>query len=166
MSPNDPFPVVRVLEFQEGKMKPLYRVEPPNPKQVILQGPNEPLSDAVALGFSDERWRTLDAQKGNLLLKHAGNALTTVAMPQSQAFSHCGAKDTKAMAHALANRLQGFETRPALGGVDADTLQRTVILRQEDRCVAFRRSHRRGRVRAPHSMHSPYLDRPVMCLGA
>jgi hypothetical protein len=41
-----------------------------------------------------------------------------------------------------------------------------VILRQEDRCVAFRRSHRRGRVRAPHSMHSPYLDRPVMCLGA
>ncbi|MBE1427195.1 hypothetical protein H4684_003884 [Desulfomicrobium macestii] len=63
----DPFPVLRVLEFKEAEAEFRHRVEPPNPKQVLLQGPNEPLCDPVTLGRSDEGWRVLDAQEGNLL---------------------------------------------------------------------------------------------------
>lgn len=63
MASNNPFAVVRFLELQEGKAEFLHCVEPPDPKQVLLQGPNEPLRDPIALRLSDEGWRTLDAQE-------------------------------------------------------------------------------------------------------
>ena len=63
MSPNDPFPVVRLLELQEGKTEFLDRFEPPDPDQIFLQRAHEPFGDAIALGFSNESRRTPDARK-------------------------------------------------------------------------------------------------------
>jgi hypothetical protein len=67
------------------------------------------------------------------------------------------------MAHTLANRLQGFKTRPELGGVDADTLQRTVVHRQEDRCRCLPVLVIVVVMSVPHiSSTRSCLDRPVM----
>jgi hypothetical protein len=106
MSPNDHlFPVVRLLELQEGKAEFFDRIKPPDPEQVFLQRAHEPFGDAVALGLSDESRRTPDAQEGNLFLKHTGNVLATFVMSQGQALCHGGSKGSKAVEHSLANRL-------------------------------------------------------------
>lgn len=44
MSPNDPFRVVRILEFPEGKSEFLDRIEPPDPEEVFLDRAHEPFT--------------------------------------------------------------------------------------------------------------------------
>ena len=51
---DDPLPVVRLLEFQQGQPQVLDRVEAPDPEQILLEGAHEALRDAVALRLPHE----------------------------------------------------------------------------------------------------------------
>ena len=64
------------------------------------------------------------------------------------------AETTKTVAHALTDRLQSLEPRAALGGIDANQLQRAMVDGKEYGGVAFLNGERCGRVRAPHLIHT------------
>ena len=48
-------------------------VEGSHPQQVLLEGSDEALCDAVALGLSHEGWRSFDPQALDLVLEIAGH---------------------------------------------------------------------------------------------
>ena len=47
-------------------------VEGVHPKEVLFQGADKALGDAVAFGLADEGGRALDAEEGDLVLEVAG----------------------------------------------------------------------------------------------
>jgi hypothetical protein len=51
---DDPSLVVGGLECEERQPQLLDGVEAADPEQILLQGPDEPLDTAVALGLADE----------------------------------------------------------------------------------------------------------------
>ena len=58
-----------------------------HPQQLLLQRPDEPLGDAVALGAIGKAGAGLDPEEIQLLLEPVADVLWAVVMPQSQAFS-------------------------------------------------------------------------------
>ena len=53
-------------------------IEGPHPQQVLLQGSDEALCDAVALGLSHEGWRRFDPQALDFVLEIAGHVVGAV----------------------------------------------------------------------------------------
>jgi len=56
-----------------------------HPQQLLLQGPDEPLGDAVALGGVGEARAGLDPEEVQLLLEPVADVLRPVVMPEGQA---------------------------------------------------------------------------------
>ena len=71
-------------------------------------------------------------------------------MPQSQPARDAVADAPEAFAHALADRLQGLEAGPVLGGMQTDALGRAVINGHEDKGRPLSDGHRGRHVRPPH----------------
>jgi hypothetical protein len=69
----------------------LQGVEGPQPEQLLLEGADEALGDAVALGLADEGGRRLDAEEGDLALKVFGHVVRAVVVTQFQAGGDVGA---------------------------------------------------------------------------
>jgi len=164
--PSDPpAGVVGFLEGLEALPQFLDGLEVPHPEQVFLEDAHETLGDAVALGLAHVGRRVLDSEEGDLPLEVLRDELAAVVMAQGQPGRHILAERPEASAHALPDRLQGFEPGPAPGGMDAHQFQGAVIDGEKYRGVAFRKSHGRGHVRAPHLVHALGSDRPVVRLG-
>jgi len=67
MALDRPGLVVGPREVDEGEAELLDGLEGPDPRQVLLRGPDEALSAAVALGGADEGRRRGCAKPGDLL---------------------------------------------------------------------------------------------------
>src|SRR5215467_5020826 len=84
-------------------------VEGSYPQQVLFQGSDEALCDAVALGLSHEGWRSFDPQASDFGLEIAGHIVGAMIVTQLQSMRHPGRDGSKAAVHPLAHRLQGLE---------------------------------------------------------
>src|SRR5687767_5098595 len=110
----------RLTEFLDG-------VEGAHPQEVLLQGSNEALGAAVALRSPHEGGRTLDAQKGKLLLEGVGHVLAPVIVPDGETARDPLGESAKMAPHALANGLERLKAGGSARGMDADALRRAVV---------------------------------------
>src|SRR4051812_5852416 len=106
---DEPGRVVGLPEDQQGLPKLLDGVEGPQPEQVLLQGPDEALGTAIALGGPHEGGRTLDTQEGEFLLEGVGQVLAPVIVAHRKPAPDPLGKAAETAAHALADRLERLE---------------------------------------------------------
>src|SRR3954451_25440949 len=116
---DDPGPVVGFLEGLERQAQLLDGREAPHPEQVLLQGADEALRAAVALGLAHEGRRALDAEEADLTLEVVADVLTPVVMTE-EAGSDALGEGAEALAHRLPDRLERLEPVGAAAGVHAD----------------------------------------------
>ena len=116
--------------------------------------------------FPHETRRALDAEERDLLLKVVGQIVRPVVVPEPEPAGHAVADLTEAFADALADRLQGLKSGPALGRMQADALGCAVIDGHEDEGRALTHGHRGRHVRAPHHIGGLGGDGPVVRLRA
>src|SRR3954454_6918381 len=119
---DEPGRVVDLAKDQQGLSELLDGVEGAHPEQVLLQGADEALGAAVALGGSHEGRRTCDAQKGKLLLEGVGHVLAPVIVPDGQTARDLFGESAEAAPHALADRLERLEAGGPAGSMNADAL--------------------------------------------
>ena len=149
---------------QQGQAEFLDGREAPHPQQILLQRAEEALRDAVAFGLPHEARGTFDAEERDLLLKIVGQVVRPVVVPQPQPTGHAFADAPEAFADALADRLQGLEAGPALGGMKTDALGRAVVNGHEDTGWPLGDGHRGRHVRTPHYVGRLSGDGPVVRL--
>src|SRR5690242_12638569 len=116
---DDPALVVGLLERNECQAEFLDGREVADPQQVLLQGPNEPLGAAVALGLPHERRRAFDAEEADLTLKVVAHVLGAVIVAKGEAMGDVLGEGAEALAHALTDRLECLEAIGAAAGVKA-----------------------------------------------
>src|SRR4051794_34144205 len=148
---DDPALVVGLLERDQGQAQLLDRVEVADPQQVLLQGPDEPLGAAVALGLAHEGRRALDAEETDLGLEVVAHVLAAVIVAKGETVGDALGERAEALAHRLLDRLERLEAIGAVAGVEADTLGRAMIDGDEHRRLALA-SDDGGQVGAPHEI--------------
>src|SRR3974377_1661287 len=89
-----------------------------------------------------------------------------MVMPQGQALGGLGREGAETLPHPLSEGFQGFETGAALGGMNADAFQGTVIHGKEDSRLTFGGGKSRGHIRAPHLVDPGGGDSAVMDSGS
>ena len=159
---NHPLPVVAPPEVQQRQAQLLDRLEGPHPEQVLLEGADEALGAAVALGLPHEAGRALDAQKGDLPLEVVGEVGAPVVVAKLEPRGHILLDGAKMFAHPLGDGLQGLEAVAAPGRVDAHALGRAVIHSDKDAGPSLRGSHGGGHVGASHHIGRLGHNRSVM----
>src|SRR5512134_1598927 len=164
MAGHQPVRVVPGGEFEQGEAQLLDGLELAHPEQVLLQGPDEPLGDAVALWLAHEGRRRLDAEEGDLVLEVIGHVVRAVVVAELEAGGHVLAEDAEVPADALVHRLQGLEAVGALVGVNADALTVAVIEGDEDVGHAVGEGDGLGHVGPPQDVHGLGGDGAVVRL--
>ena len=102
----------RVVGLPEGEQRLtqfLDGVEGPHPQEVLLEGPDEPLGTAVALGRAHEGGRTLDAEEAELLLEVVRHVLASVVVADRKTAGDLLGEAAEVLPHALAERLESLE---------------------------------------------------------
>ena len=117
---------------------------------------------AVAFGLPHEARRAVDAEEGDLLLEIVSAVVGAVVVPQSQPARDAVADAPEVFAHARADRLQGLEAGPVLGGMQTAALGRAVINGHEDTGRPLSDGHRGRHVRTPHHVGRLSGDGPVV----
>src|SRR6516162_5859773 len=79
---DEPSFVVASGELDECGSQLFDGVEGPHPQQVLLQGSDEALCDAVALGLSHEGGRSLDPQAFDFILEIDGHVVGAMIVTQ------------------------------------------------------------------------------------
>ena len=82
---DQPVFVVAPPEVDQGEAELLGGPQAPDPKEVLIQRPDEPLRAAVAIGGSDEGRARLGAEPRDLLLEVAGHVLAAVVVADAEA---------------------------------------------------------------------------------
>src|SRR3954464_11365782 len=119
---DDPGLVVNLPELLERQAQLLDGGEGPDPEQVLLQRPDEPLGAAVALRLAHERRRALDAEEADLGPEVVAHVPAPVVGAQPQAGGDVLGERAAALAHRLLDRLERLEAVGAPAGMDADAL--------------------------------------------
>src|SRR3954454_13838260 len=105
---DEPSFVVVPGELDERGSQFFDGIEGPHPQQVLLQGSDESLCDAIALVFSQQGGRSFDPQALGLVLEVAGHVVGAMIVTQLQSKRHPGCDSSEAAMHALPHRLQGL----------------------------------------------------------
>src|SRR3954452_21108806 len=127
---DDPGLVVGPLEGEQRPAQLLDGLEAPQPQQVLLERPDEPLGAAVALGLAHEGGRALHAEEADLDLEVVAGLLRAVVVAEPQPGGDVPAEGTVAPPDGLPDRLERLEAgraarsrgspAPGPGAVDAD----------------------------------------------
>ena len=88
-----------------------------------------------------------------------------MVVPETQPVGHACADAPEAFPDALADRLQGLEAGPALGGMEPDARGRAVIDGHEDDGCPLGDGHGGRHVCAPHHVGSLGGDGPIVPFG-
>src|SRR3954454_23559373 len=96
---DEPGRVVDLPKDEQRLTELLDGVEGAHPEQVLLQGPDEALGAAVALGSPHKGGRAL----GKLLLEGIGHVLAPVIVPHGETAPDPLSKAAEAAPHALAD---------------------------------------------------------------
>ena len=94
--------LVGVPERDQRLAELLHGVKGLHPEQVLLEGADEALGAAVALGRADKSGRAFEAEDGGFLLQGVGQVLAPVVMADGKALGHVLGERPKAVPHALA----------------------------------------------------------------
>src|SRR6187455_2440111 len=130
---DQPAFVVGPPELDEGEAEFLDGSEGPDPEEVLLQRPDEPLGAAVALGGADEGRRRRGAEPGDLLLEVARHVLAAVVVADGETLGSVLPDPAEVFGDALADRLERLVAGAVEGGMDADACRRAVIDGDEHR---------------------------------
>src|SRR5215212_6353493 len=82
---DQPCGVVSLAALEQRPAQLFDGVEGPHPQEVLLQGTDESLGAAVALGGADERGRAFDAEEGDLPLEVVADVLRAVVVAEGEA---------------------------------------------------------------------------------
>src|SRR5918992_6015219 len=102
VSCDEPGGVVVGDEVPQPAPQVLDRVEGVHPEEVLLQGADEALGDAVALGLADEGGRALDAEEGDLVLEVAGHVVGAVVVAKRETLADVPLNGAEVAQDALA----------------------------------------------------------------
>src|ERR1700681_2475792 len=90
MARDEPSFVVAPGECDEPDAQFLDGFEGPHPEQVLLQGSDEALGDAIALGIAHEGRRSFDAQTFDLVLEIDGHVIGAMIVTQLEPKRYIG----------------------------------------------------------------------------
>src|SRR5258705_1455783 len=96
---DEPGFVVVPGELDERGSQLFDSIEGPHPQQVFLQGSDEALCDAVALGFSHEGGRSSDPQALDFVLEIAGHVVGAMIVTQLQSTRNSRTDGSEAPMH-------------------------------------------------------------------
>lgn len=164
MAFDDPLFVVGALEFQQSLSQVLDRVEPSDPKQVLLQCSDEPLCAAISFRGADECRGTCRAEELDLILEVLAHILAPVIVAELEAGGDVPGECAEAGAHALADRFQRFEAGRGGAGVNADALGRAMIHGDEHIGLPLASGYA-GHIGSPHFIDPVRGDPAVMGAG-
>jgi len=165
MSLENPALVAPIHEFKKRKAELFSVPKWLEPKKVLLENSNEPLSTAVSLGLMDKSRRRLDAKECDLLLAEIRNKLGAVIMAKRETLSTPFSKSTEEVPDTLPDRLKAFKARPAFSRMDSHTFHRAVIHGKEDGNLALVSRKARGLIDSPHLVYPLGSDHPIMSLS-
>ena len=129
---NQPVQVVESAKFFQGPNQFRYRLEVPDPQQLLLERSEEAFDTAVAFRFANKRRRRLDSQEGEFVLEVIAHELGTVIVPESESFGGGGPEAAEVLTDTLAEGFEGLEVRGTLDGMNAHTLGRAMVNGSED----------------------------------
>src|SRR3954449_13049683 len=118
---DQPGRVVDLAKRQQRLTQFFNILESAHPRQVFLEGADEPLGTAIAFRGPDEGGRNLDAEESDLFLELVGHVLRSVIVAHRQTVSDRLGESAEMLPHALPDRLQGLEAgglKPIRQGVD------------------------------------------------
>jgi len=139
--------------------------EAPQPEELLLQGADEALDAAVALGLADEGGAGGDPDGPELVLEGVGDELAAVVMPQRHARGDRDLVVALGGPDRLAHALDGLEARAAQRGAHAQALAGAVVDEDEDGGVALV-GHAPGGVDGPHLVRTLGDDGALVDLRA
>ena len=154
------------LEHEQCLPEFLDSIEDPDPQQQLLQRPNEPLDHPIALGYPDEAWAGLDAEKRQLPLEGMAHVLRTMVMPQNEASGNALDQWGEVIPDALADQLQRFKAHSGPGSMDAGYIADEVIQGHEYRGRPLQPGVDLSDIGAPHAVRILRDDGAIVDPGA
>ena len=127
-------------------------IEGPHPQEVLLQGSDEALCDAVAFGFLHEGGRSFDPEAFDFILEIAGHVVGAMIVTQLQSTRHPGCDGSEALVHPLTHRLQRLQAIGRPRGMNADNFRIGVLRGDEDISPPFPDGDRLRHVRSPSAL--------------
>src|SRR5277367_2013697 len=132
---DQPFGVVAGGEGADGVSDVVDGLEDTSVHDLLLEGSEQALDDAIGLRLSDEGVARRDAPGADLFLESVRHEVAAVIMPQRQAAGGAGVDAVELVSHRHADGLKSFEAGPALG--DMPTEQLGVPVLGDARSVLF-----------------------------
>ena len=136
----------------------------PSPQALLLQGPDEALGHAVALGLADEGGVVLDAQPVEGTLEVVGPVLAAPVVSELDPSGDVGSEPPEAVDHGVIDGLEGGEAVAHLGHMGPG-LVGVVVDEDEDPDPAVVPRPGHGGVRAPAEVGGIGDDPAVMDPG-
>jgi hypothetical protein len=159
--PDDPVVVEAVREFAERLVEFLDGPESVQPEQLLLQGPDEPLDAAVALGLADEGRARLDPEGLELALEGVRDELAAMVVAELRARADALLVVALDEVDRLAEAIHCLESRAAPRGAHPEAFARAVVDDHEDRSVSLV-GEAAGSVDGPHLVGVRGGDRAVV----
>ena len=147
---NQPVLVVENAKFFQTSNQFRYRLEVPDPQQLLLERSEEAFDTAVAFRLANKRRRRLDPQEGEFVLEVVAHELRTVIVPESESFGAAPAEAAEVLTDTLAEGFESLEAGGTLDGMNAHTLGRAMVNGSEDGDLAVVERDRCRGVDAPH----------------
>ena len=101
MAADHPLVVVSVFEGHQSQAQLLDGIEGFDPQEILFEGADETLGDAVALWLAYESRRTSDTQKAEFFLVGVGNELAAVIVAYGQSSGDIFRKGPEMVEHSL-----------------------------------------------------------------
>src|SRR5665647_2193633 len=149
---GQPLAVVELDEGLDGGAQLGHRAVDAAVDDLLFEGPEEALRDAVGLGLLDEGVARFHSPEAHLVAEVLGDVLGAVVHAQGEPASGVRREAAEVPGEALRDRLQGGEAVAPLADVAADDLAAVVVDGGEDPAHAlFGGEHARA-VGAPHEV--------------
>src|SRR5271169_704235 len=159
---DQPFGVVAGGEGADGVSDVVDGLEDTSVHDLLLEGSEQALDDAIGLRLSDEGVARRDAPGADLFLESVRHEVAAVIMPQRQAAGGAGVDAVELVSHCHADGLKSFEAGPALGDMPTEQLGVPVLGDAEQPDLAVLDGNDLGRVGRPHHVRRLGDDPPIV----
>ncbi|MCS6930988.1 MAG: hypothetical protein NZM27_02115, partial [Acetobacteraceae bacterium] len=163
---DQPLGVVAGGEVAHGVAELVDGLEDAAMDDLLLQGPEQSLDDAVRLGFSDEGVAWRDAPEPGLLLEVVGHEVAAMVVAEREAAGGARGKMAELLADGHAQRLDRLEARAAFRDVPAEHLGIPVLRDAEQPDLAILDGGDLGGVDGPHDVRRGGDDLAVVAVLA
>ena len=159
---DQPFGVVAGGEGADGVSDVVDGLEDTSVHDLLLEGSEQALDDAIGLRLSDEGVARRDAPGADLFLESVRHEVAAVIMPQRQAAGGVGVDAVELVSHRHADGLKSFEAGPTLCDMPPEQLGVPVLGDAEQPDLAVLDGNDLGRVGRPHHVRRLGDDPPIV----